>query len=106
MSLSFLTKVVVAAALVSTSTAAMAQQGTQACQGTNCVLPLPAPPAPPAPVYEAPPPVVESAPVVEEVARGKSFGLLPLLLLAAVAGLAAYFLFFNDDEENEEPASP
>lgn len=102
-SFSPLTKLMVAAALVSSSTAGIAQSAPQAgvCQGTNCVLPLQAPAAP-APV-EATPAPVDAAPVVETT-EGKGLGLLPLLIGAALAAIALYFILDDEDEE-EDPIS-
>ncbi len=74
------------------STAARAET----CQpgSSGCVLPLPRPAAPVAPVADVP--VAE--PFAEAAEAGTDF-LLPALLALAVLGLGAYFLFFDDDDK-------
>ncbi len=93
------TKALVAAALMSSSTVTMAQNSS--CQGTNCVLPLPAAPAPLPPV-EAAVPVEAAAPALAAEAAG--FSLLPVLIAGLAAALAIYFIV--DDEDEGEPVSP
>ena len=66
-----------------------------ACQGTDCVFP----------VTDGPPPVAETAVLVEEERGG--LGLLPILLgLGALAAILWLLLDDDDDEEEPLPISP
>ena len=81
----------------STAATAATSAAAQAAPAPGCVLP----------VNAAPPPPVSAPPPVMPVASGPGIGTLPLLGLAAIAGIAA-LLLLNDDDDNGDatPVSP
>lgn len=88
---SVITKALMGAALCLSSTSVYASSAA-ACQAgqAGCVLPVTDPAAAPAPPMET------SAPIIEE---SSGIGILPIIAVLALAGLALILLLDDDEEE-------